>query len=50
METYRIKNLEFKPCTYIGELPKYISFEIVKYYPNSYYGTESNFENKVNFI
>lgn len=49
METYRIKNLEFKPCTYIGELPKHISFEIVKYYPNSYYGTESNFEKQGEF-
>lgn len=49
METYRIKNLEFKPCTYIGELPKHISFEIVKYYPNSYYGAEANFEKEGEF-
>lgn len=48
-EKYRIKNLEFRPCTYIGELPKHISFEIVKYYPNDYYGTEDNYEKDGNY-
>ena len=39
----RIDNLEFRKCSYLGEPPEHIGWEICKYQPNHYYGRESEF-------
>lgn len=39
----RIDALEFRKCSYLGEEPKYIGWEICKWEPNPYYKRESEF-------
>lgn len=39
----RINNLEFKQCSYIGDPPEHIGYEICLWQPNPYYGRESEF-------
>ena len=39
----RINNLQFSICSYLGNMPENPSWEIRLYYPNSYYGRESDF-------
>lgn len=36
-------NLEFRKCSYLGEPPEHIGWEICQWAPNSYYGRESEF-------
>lgn len=39
----RINNLQFSICSYLGNMPENPSWEVRLYYPNSYYGRESDF-------
>ena len=39
----RIKNLEFRKATYIGEEPEHPSYHINKWEPNMYYGNEDKY-------
>lgn len=39
----RIKNLEFKKCTYIGKIPIICDYEIVIWLPNKYYNKQSEY-------
>lgn len=39
----RINNLEFRKCSYIGSTPENASYTIDYWYPNRYYGKESEY-------
>lgn len=45
----RINDLEFKKCSYFGIEPEYVSYEIVKWEPNTYYNKESLFKKDGNY-
>lgn len=40
----RYGSLEFRKCTYLGQEPDVPGWEIVKYYPNPYFGKEHEYE------
>lgn len=40
----RMGNLAMGKCSYLGNEPEIPSYEIVKYYPNCYYGRKDEFE------
>lgn len=40
----RMGNLAMSKCSYLGNEPEIPSYEIVKYYPNHYYGRKDDFE------
>lgn len=39
----RKDNLEYRICSYLGNPPEHIGWEICKWEPNNYYGRESDF-------
>lgn len=39
----RKDNLEYRTCSYLGNPPEHIGWEICKWEPNNYYGRESDF-------
>lgn len=39
----RINNYEFKVASYVGEIPEYPDYEIVRWYRNNYYQNEDNY-------
>lgn len=45
----RINNLEFKKCDYLVFEPEHVSYEIVKWEPNTYYNKESLFKKDGNY-
>lgn len=43
IEPCRVGNLAFNKATYLGKEPKYVSWHIDYWYPNSYYGKETEY-------
>lgn len=39
----RIDNLEFRKATYLCESPEHPAYDIIMWYPNCYYGKESEY-------
>lgn len=39
----RIGNLEFRKSSYLGEEPEHCGYLVYKWYPNEYYGRETEF-------
>ena len=42
IQSKRIGVLEFREASYIGNKPPFVSYDIVKWYPNLYYGKEND--------
>lgn len=43
IQSKRIGVLEFREASYVGNKPPFVSYDIVKWYPNPYYGNEKNY-------
>ena len=43
IQSKRIGVLEFREASYLGDKPLFMSYDIVKWYPNPYYGNENNY-------
>lgn len=43
IERYRVGKLEFREATYLRKPPKHITYDIVKWIPNVFYGKKSEF-------
>ena len=43
IQSKRIGVLEFREASYVGNKPPFVSYDIVKWYPNLYYGKENEY-------
>ena len=43
IQSKRIGVLEFREASYLGDKLPFVSYDIVKWYPNPYYGNEKDF-------
>ena len=43
IQSKRIGILEFREASYVGNKPPFVSYDIVKWYPNLYYGKENEY-------
>lgn len=43
IQSKRVGTLEFREASYVGNKPPFVSYDIVKWYSNPYYGNEKDY-------